>query len=701
MNCHIKTGVAGCYPIPRPASGKPAVSSYLCVTSLLTILLAASPAALANDFIDLSGIEDLNGRSLNPTGIAADGNVIVGNSPNAHGRSRAYRWNALTGKLDDLGTLAGGDSASARAVNANGEVVVGAATDGNASSRAFRWTAADGMQSLGTLNGGSFSEANAVNAKGDVVVGSSGIGNGARHAFRWTEAAGMQYLGTLQGGANSTAFGVNAVGDVVVGEADNGRTDVNGNRIYRAFRWSEAKNEMEDLGTLAGDNSKATAVNATGNVVVGSSNYKAGDSLLRHAVRWIEVDGTMKIEDLGTLGGDLSAASAVNAKGDVVVGSSALAGNMQYRAFRWSAASGMQSIEDWLAAYGIIVKGPNTLLATGVNADGSAVIGQLDNGHGFLARASGMVDVPEFNAGLYRVANSALLAINDADLVMHGAHGNPMRTLLPVGRASFWSAGDIGQQQHGVYDSKQGVAEIGYGYRPSPALQFNVALGRSYNNAATGLGGETKARSTYVLPEFILSTPDGSTKTSLSIYYGQGDLRIDRAYLNAGNLTHAYGKPDTETLGARVRLDWLDAITVGKTSLTPYASLTYMQSRMDGYTELGNAFPVQWNKRREHATTARVGIDAVRTVNDTISVLANLEVAHRVENQGSISSGELLGAGGYAFGFSGQQLQPSWLRAGLGLEAKVGKGIAALTLNATTQGESPAYWLAANYRWVF
>ncbi|ABR90262.1 autotransporter [Janthinobacterium sp. Marseille] len=707
-NSNIGYSIASCYPNSQSTQGKLTFLFKLRSACVLTTMLAASQVVLATDLLELPTAPGFNGRNSLPLGINGNGNVIVGSISDV--RDHAFRWNALSGKLDDLGFLPGGTSSKANAVNADGNVVVGQSNrspgrdnpDNGPLTHAFRWTQAEGMKDLGTL-GGLYSEAFDVNAVGDVVVGTSSIraaDGGYRRAFRWTEAGGMQDLGTL-GGGNSDGQGVNADGTVVVGASTYAGGPLT--KSY-AFRWTEAEG-MKSLGTIAGDNSKATAVNAAGDVVVGNSTHQIGNDS-QHAFRWTEAEG---MKSLGTLDGDstngFSSAAAVNKAGDVVVGMSTDEGARTIRAFRWAQATGMQSIEAWLASHGLIVKNTQTQSATGVNDDGNAVIGFLANGNGFLARVTpggaGMIDVSEFNTGLYRVANSALLAINDADLVMHGAHGNPMRTLLPVGRSSFWAAGDAGKQEHGVYDNKQGVAEIGYGYRPSQTMQFNVALGRTYSSSDTGFDGDTTARSTYVLPELILSVPDSSTKATLSAYYGQGDLRIDRAYLNAGNLTHAYAKPDTETFGARVRLDWVDAITAGKTNLTPYTSLTYMETGLDAYTEQGNGFPAQWNKRTEHATTARIGVDAVHPVSGTVTVVGRLEATHRFENQGTTASGRLLGVGGYAFSFRGQDLNKTWFRAGLGLEAKVGNGIASAMLNATTQGEMPTYWLAASYRWLF
>src|SRR6266704_2464509 len=67
---------------------------------------------------------------------------------------------------------------------------------------------------------------------------------------------------------------------------------------------------VTDLGTLGGDlTSRAFAINALGQVV-GYSNTASG---AKHAFLW--ANGTM--QDLGTLGGEVSGASGINRLGQV------------------------------------------------------------------------------------------------------------------------------------------------------------------------------------------------------------------------------------------------------------------------------------------------------------------------------------------------------------------------------------------------
>jgi probable HAF family extracellular repeat protein len=106
-------------------------------------------------------------------------------------------------------------------------------------------------------------------------------------------------------------------------------------------------------------------VSADGSVVVGGLNA-AGQA---RAFRWTAAGG---MQDLGTLGGSESEAHGVSADGSVVVGWAQNAAG-QERAFRWTAARGMQDLGtlggDWSVAWG-------------VSADGSVVVGWAENAAG-------------------------------------------------------------------------------------------------------------------------------------------------------------------------------------------------------------------------------------------------------------------------------------------------------------------------------
>ena len=684
------------------------------LTLTISLLFLGTASALAH--VEL-GITELgtfaagdDGFSI-AYGVNAAGDVVVGQANNGTDY-RAFRWTPTDG-MTDLGTLAPGDSgfSFAYGVNGSGDVVVGYAHTGS-TSHAFRWKLNEGstthgtMTDLGTLAAGNVgsSTARAVNAAGDVVVGKADTGTYG-HAFRWTlndgsETQGtMTDLGTLATGnaGDSTAYGVNAAGSVVVGDAatNSGAT--------HAFRWelnpgSTMAGTMTDLGTLkAGDDGSSVAygVNAAGTVVVGEATTNNWST---HAFRWTATDG---MTDLGTLRtGDArnSTAFGVNAAGDVIVGQSATNGPGD-RAFRWTATGGMQSIEDWLTANGVTVNAsaPKTSAAYGVNAAGDVVVGVLNNNHAFIATGKGMVDQVDNSKSLAGSSGTPARALQDASLVMHGAHSSPMRGLLTAGKQGFWTAGDWGHSDGN--EGHLGAGEVGFAHGISDQATVKLALGRTCSKHDTVFGGNTEVDGTYVMPEIIAKVSDTSLYATVSAYYNQGEADITRGYDNAGMREYGHGSTDTRTTAVRARLDWLNAITYGNTAFTPYASATHTRTKIDAYRETGGAFPANWNRRSERSTEARLGLDAVHQLDDKLNLLGRLEGVHRFNDTGASASGDV--AGLYGFSLPGQHYKRDWLRAAVGIEGKIGSGIGSLMLNGSTQDDSSKYWIAASYRMDF
>ncbi|HEX5392115.1 MAG TPA: autotransporter domain-containing protein [Rhodocyclaceae bacterium] len=667
----------------------------------LTLAVIATLLPLSAHAADgLTDIGVLNGGTYSSgASVSADGSVMVGNAEDGNGgMNHAFRWTQAGGMVS-LGALNGSTFRSyATGVSADGSVVAGYANDGAASDaiRAFRWTQAGGMVSLGVLNGGTVSFAYGVSGDGSVVVGFADDGSAGNvgRAFRWTQAGGMVSLGALNGGNYSTASGVSADGSVVVGNAYDGSAS----NAERAFRWTQAGG-MVSLGALNGGNySRGTGVSADGSVVVGY----AGDGNAANAdraFRWTQAGGMVSLGVLN--GGTSSNAYGVSADGKVVVGQ-AVDGNSNNRAFRWTQAGGMQTVEQWLAANGVAVAaGTTTYNAYATNSDGSVVVGDLDNGHAFLARVSGMIDTVDFRRSLNGSAYTHVEAQAQSDLILNGLHSSPMSGLLGKGQYSAWVGGDWGRQDRGSSNADVGTGEVGVAYGMSNDLMIKLALGHTYSKQDTPFGGNSTLRGFYLMPEVIVGIPNTSLKLTASAYYNEGDADIRRGYLNAGTPVISSGKPDTQSEALRLRLDWLNAYTQGKLSLTPYTNLTWFHSHINGYTESGGGFPVRWDGRDENTNQARLGTDGTYALNDTVKLLGRLEAVHRMENRSSNISGTILGPGGGNFGFSGIGYRQDWLRAGIGAEAKAGPGVVSVMLNGTTENDGASYWAYANYRVTF
>jgi probable HAF family extracellular repeat protein len=145
----------------------------------------------------------------------------------------------------------------------------------------------------------------AINSAGDTAGYANDFEEGGNEEHAILRRNGTyRDLGTLEGGAGlAVALGLNDA-DTVVGLSQTHPGDFN-----HAFRWSSGGG-MTDLGTLGGDASAANAVNGTG-AIVGGANDSAGR---RRAFLWKQ--GSMS--DLGTLGGTDSEARSINGSGTIV-----------------------------------------------------------------------------------------------------------------------------------------------------------------------------------------------------------------------------------------------------------------------------------------------------------------------------------------------------------------------------------------------
>ena len=641
-------------------------------------------------------------------GVNDDGTIVVGG-----GNGKAFSWTSAD-VIVDLGQLNSGVSASAMAVSSDGSVIIGNANDGAAGNamRAFRWTQATGMESLGTLNGGNHSEGYGVSADGNVVVGMAldGAASNQLRAFRWTQAGGMAGLGTLNGGLLSFAHDVSADGSVVVGRSADGALA----NAARAFRWTEPTG-MVSLGTLTGDGlSEAFGVSADGSVVVGSTSGPTVGATTE-AFRWTQPSG---MESLGQInGGDTAVAKSVNADGTVVVGTAFDGASGQFRAFRWSAGSGIQTVEQWLLDNGLETVNLVTSSAEDVSADGSVIVGVLDNDNGFFARvvpplqivppagpspitSPGLITVKDVQESLGSSSQAAGLTLSVVGTILNGAHSRPLSRLVDKGEKTGWVAGDWGVDHHNSRNGDMGLLEVAVGYHFGP-VQMNLALGKTWSDQDTLLGGSIDADGKFLMVEGIIPVTQIAGLYATVTGYGHwGEVDVERGYLNAGSPDFSAASPDSRTWGLRARLDWQNAVSWQSADFTPYVDVSFSDSHLDSFTETGGAFPASFDSRDEEVTELRLGINSeLPLFNNRARLLGNLEAAHRFDGEGSRTSGELIGL--FSFDLPGSDYDQEWFKAGIGIEGDLGEGKASFMLNGTTEGEMPSAWAAFAYQVKF
>ncbi|MGB1238474.1 MAG: autotransporter domain-containing protein [Pseudomonadales bacterium] len=658
----------------------------LCLFSCSFLL---SQGVLAQDPVELVLPGSLpGGSSISAAiGVSADGSTVVGLAASTNGTNEAFRWTQGTGMVA-LGDLSGGGfQSSASAVSRDGSVVAG--TGLNASGQVgFRWTQATGMVSIGDLSGGlTQSFVNDISGDGTVIVGSSSSTPGSQ-AFRWTQATGMVGLGDLAGGTYiSTANAVSDDGQVIVGDSNG----ANGNE---AFRWTQAGG-MVGLGELAGGAtfSIANGVNNDGSVVVGTSGSASGTE----AFRWTQADGMV---GLGVFpGGTFTTAQDVSADGTVVVGTANV--GFEFDGFRWTSQDGMQPISQWLGDNGVTVN-PTTLFAAyGISDDASIIAGFTSTNEAFIARVpqsgpAGVININDFSRTLDEVSKTMIHHNSLQSLIINGVHSNPLQGRVAAGQKTVWLAGDVAKADSKETDGRQMIGEIGVGYGLSDTVNLRLSVGRTDNDIDTRYGGNISAQGFYLYPEVIANLNDRGLVGTFSALYSRKEASIKRGYLNGAAVNFSAGDTDVQSVGARVRFDWENAFALKHWKMTPYVNLSVVRTKTDAYTETGGSFPVSWQAVKERETIASIGVDGRYQFDPLTQVQLRLEGSRNFDDVSSNVDGQVIGLN--SFRLDGVQLERNWVRAGVGIERKFGRGTLGAMLNVTTEQEGANNWLNLSYR---
>ena len=679
--------------------------------SAFAVLLAvgAIESAAAQSAPPFEGLGILPGFDFSEANaVSADGSVVVGYSEIGSGAAHAVRW--ADGVMTYLGTLGGSDSV-AYAVSANGGVVVGTSHTaygaGNQVYHAFRWENGT-MTDLGTLNGHStgISQGYGVSANGNVVVGQStggsGPGSGGPHAFRWVKdgigsngGGTMTDLGTL-GGYYSWARGLSSDGNVVVGGSRIDPTNISSEQ--HAFRWVAGatggvagNSQMYDLGTLGGLMSDAYATSANGNVVVGKSLLASNNYY--HAFRWVGgatggVAGNLQMYDLGTLGGNVSYALGVSADGGKVVGYSEIAGGDD-RAFLWTEADGMKSVQDLLTAAGTNLTGWALEYGIDISADGNVIVGSGTNPDGTL---EAWIARLTFNGG-GGIITETEVARSFASLGALGRTGNAalgatLSTMSQYATQSMDNNACNAQDcpRYSVfavagYDSDpSGFGKLGLTMRlDEEGLVGGALIGADYIRTDMYADGEATMRGGSA-GLFVARAPEAGLQwlVGLSGLTISGD--VDRGYHNGNTPTTSRGNTTGNGYGIEARAGWTYDQLVSKTKITPFASYTFSSIRYDGYTESGGPFPASFAAFTDEMQTTRLGMDVRYTLAPGNWVWGTVAWGHRFKGDGPEISGQLIDL----FGMSvpGLTTDADWLEATAGLRMPVSKA-AAFTASAS------------------
>lgn len=303
----------------------------------------------------------------------------------------------------DLGDLGSGFGSKANGINNTGQVVgVSYAIDG--SSHATLWNGAIATE-LAPLSGSFNTVASSINNSGQVAGWSSGhailwngnsvtdLGSGTANAINdSSQVAGLSYpplAATLWNGTTSTELGQMTFGSV---RGINNTGQVVGSNNDNATLWNGTS--ATNLGTLGGIRSEAYDINNAGQVVGWSFNGASSGGGLAYNPGMVPrptIWNNGVATDLGTLGGAIGTAFAINDAGLAVGYSYTSAIGDGNHATLWNGST-ITDLNSFLDA-SAVKAGWFLYEATGINENGW-IVGNATNSLG-ISHAFMLAPVPE------------------------------------------------------------------------------------------------------------------------------------------------------------------------------------------------------------------------------------------------------------------------------------------------------------------
>ena len=271
----------------------------------------------------------------------------------------------------------------------------------------YKWTASGGIVQVGALSSGNMISGNALISSDGTMMSSSmtnpvtgfeEISTYDMATSTWTTRGAL--VPASSGGSESWTWGMAPDGNTVVGLG----YIAAGPSEAHAIKWDQT-NGIIDLGSIvSGRSSRANAVNAEGNVIVGWQDEPTG---LRRGAKWVNGVESFITDNNGNYVGE---AQGVSADGNTIIGM----GNPN--PYVWNAATGMINIMHPNASF--FFSGG----ATGISGDGKKVIGYYRqfggmpmDGEGFIwTQENGRVNLNDYVLSLGIPTNGITLGLPTA-----------------------------------------------------------------------------------------------------------------------------------------------------------------------------------------------------------------------------------------------------------------------------------------------
>lgn len=303
-------------------------------------------------------------------------------------------------------------------------------------------------------------------------------------------------------------------------------------------------------------------------------------------------------------------------------------------------------------------------------------------------------------SSLAEIGQLSSIAMRTGNMVLHGLHGHPLDFRIKPGESrGLWLGGDWGVDSHDQGDGEIGLAEVGFAQRLGMSdIQLGAAIGRSWSDHDTQLGGFHEIRGAYLLGELIMPAEAFGSSAWLTVsgYYNLSDADTLRAYDSGSGIESSFGETDVDTWALRARLDWDAPVTLSGWELSPYLELAYTEARVDGFSEAGGSNPATYDSRSDHSMDARAGINLLRNINESLAWTAELGVAHQFDERNPNVVGD---ASGSAFNLGVADAEDTWAIGSVGIMAKTQAGTLNARLHGSTEGADSAAWFSMLWKY--
>jgi probable HAF family extracellular repeat protein len=594
----------------------------------LALLAAAcsTVAAFANptDIHPNAQIGDTYARA-----VSGDGTTIVGYDDST-GANRAF--SKIGGAYTRLALAPNGSFAAALGVSADGSVIVGKVDIFGGDICAAIWN--NGVLTVLPLNSNQEMAATGVSADGLTVIGYSVDISNRTDAFYRDSSNFVFSLASVFGGLHSLATGVSGDGTLIVGTISSDFYDPQGARsgfIYEVGV-GDALIDPSATGPAVFSSrtfAEMTAISANGSTSIGVAYAAAGSVNVDGLAFRRASNGT--ITSLGTLGGAWSVPNAINADGSVIVGQSDNGTRAEAFVYQNGTMTGLG-----------FVPGAVNSNATGVSADGSLIVGySLMTGgatHAFIYANQVLLDETEWMRSLNGPGGLTAMANNLSNLPLEGAHHRPLMSYDGMGKQrQFWATGDFGASSRQT-DRRTSFGEVGASQAYGETL-VGVAVGTALQTQDLLFGGDAKITGQTFMAEIDTRLADKESILSLLVLRGEWDAQTGRGYVTGAGNDLSRGQTDMDTTTVRVRYDGPTQKFIGNFTAAPYASFALTRVNTDGFAESGGSFPATFDAHSHTAKESRLGLLTQFVAGPSTTLRLTAEWIHRFDDAGDALSG--------------------------------------------------------------